>query len=343
MILGAVAPRGARALRARVRRLTAPLAAVSRVTLQKQSTVYIANLTAMTVGSDPNGAACPDAWVKDSTMPYPNPPAGPCSDVHPGNLCVASVCVGTAQLDGGAVACSERDDTETNCVGDPGCTWHESCPKTLTQGCESGSCTAEHCITLSSPGTCTPAHTDDAQDCGAVTELADDTACLATATQTGAPCVYAGEDWRCYLHFTTSDAQVLKGPGPEFDTRSLPLMRCPLVSIPVVGEQYVFGITDKCGWRQGDFVALSEVPEAFLPMLNGEETCPVVNTEGGGSVMLVIMLIVVFPIGCVVLYALAVKFGPKSMFGKGEDNGEAKDGTESGGDANPTAKGPAAP
>jgi hypothetical protein len=60
-------------------------------------------------------------------------------------------------------------------------------------------------------------------------------------------------------------------------------------------------------------------------------------------VMLVIMLIVVFPIGCVVLYALAVKFGPKSMFGKGEDNGEAKGGTESGGDANPTAKGPAAP
>ena len=112
--------------------------------------------------------------------------------------------------------------------------------------------------------------------------------------------------------------------------------------MPEVGGQYVFGITDKCGWRQGDFVALSEVPEAFLPMLYGEETCPVVNTEGGGSVTLVIMLIVVFPIGCVILYALAVRFGPKSLFGKGDDkNADAHDGTEHGGDTNPTAKGPA--
>lgn len=319
----------------------------SLVAAQKQETVYIANLTAMTVGMDPGGAACPIAWVKDSTMPYPHPPAGPCSDVHPGNLCVPSVCVGTAQgVPGGdsVVACGERDDTQANCEADPGCTWHESCPKTLTADCGADSCTAQHCISLSSPGSCTPAHTDDAQDCAAVTELNDDTACLAKATQTGSPCAYAGEDWRCYVHFTTSAEHVLKGPAPEFNTRSLPLKRCPLVSIPVVGEQYVFGITDKCGWRQGDFVALSEVPEAFLPMLYNEEPCPFVNTQGGGSVTLVIMLIVVLPIGCVILYALAVKFGPKSMFGKAADkSAEVHGGTDVGGDAVPAAKGPAAP
>ena len=80
------------------------------------------------------------------------------------------------------------------------------------------------------------------------------------------------------------------------------LKRCPLVGIPVVGEQYVFGITGPCAWRKGDFVALSEVPESFLPMMQPEspEQCPAVDLNGGGSTTLVILLIVVLPLGGIV-------------------------------------------
>merc|ERR1711924_297882 len=132
---------------------------------------------------------------------------------------------------------------------------------------DSESCTAADCIALQSPGTCTAAELADQDSCSQVEDLATDAACTAQDTTTGTPCIYAGEDWRCYVHFTTSEAHVVKGDAPAGNKRTLPLKRCPLVSLPVVGEQYVFGITDKCGWRQGDFVALSEVPEAFLPIL----------------------------------------------------------------------------
>lgn len=343
------------------------------IVVQKQTSVYIANLTAMTVGSDPDGAPCPYAWVTDPV--YPNPPEGSCDDTHPpaSNLCVegGSFCGGTDNdgnacnshseqtncVDSGCAwldsACIGNDDNgntcnshneQTNCE-DSGCDWHQSCLKSLLgDDCESDACTAEHCIALTTPGTCGPAELDDFQSCSLVEALETADACNSQGTQTGTPCVYSGEDWRCYVHFTTSDAQVVKGEGPAGNVITLPLKRCPLVSLPVVGEQYVFGITDTCGWRQGDFVALSEVPEAFLPILTGDDECPTVNTDGGGSVMLVIMLIVVFPIGSVILYALAAKFGPKSLFGKADDtHADAHDSTDHGKDANPIKKAPAAP
>jgi hypothetical protein len=309
---------------------------------QTSPSVYIANLTKMTVGMSPDDAECPLEWIMDAAMPYPNPPVGLCSDTHPGAHCVPSACVGTADSGGTCAALQ----TETACTGD-GCTWHPSCPKTLAP-CDSDTCTAEDCITLTVPGTCTETAAEsvqaDADACAAVTgtDLETDVACNAVTTATGAPCTYAGEDWRCYLHFTADET--LRGAGvvSGATVSPMPLKRCPLVSLPVVGEQYVFGITGTCAWRKGDFVALSEVPEAFLPMLHGEETCPVVNTDGGGSVMLVIMLIVVFPIGSIILFALAVKFGPKGLFGKSDEK-EGDEGDEHGGDVNPAAKGPAAP
>lgn len=372
--------------------------------MQTSPSVYIANLTAMTVGMSPDDAACPTEWIMDAAMPYPLRPEGECTTDHPATQCVPSLCAGnldtvvtadsctstlvaapntvtatdaancqlTPTTDFGVtpgtcadtatavatcayVAGSFSASTATSCAGqstkslcdsEATCTWYESCPKTLAPAPPSGAATAQDCITLSIPGTCTERAEvsdgdADATACAAVTgaDLETPDACNAANGATVNPCEYAGKDWRCYLHFSVD--QSLRGvPRVQSSTVSVPLKRCPLVGLPVIGEQYVFGITGTCAWRKGDFVALSEVPEAFAPMLSGEDTCPFVNTEGGGSVTLVIMLIVVFPLGSILLFALLVRFGPKSIFGGGK--AEEAEGEE-GGDANPAAKPPAAP
>ena len=420
---------------------------------QNSASVYVANLTAMTVGMSSTDAACPTEWIMDANMPYPTHPDGDCSANHPSTQCVPSVCTGTGST------CAAQN-TQTNCEGETACTWYESCPKTLapapptcastvttdvagaadfdacaavtaldptcastvttdaagaadfdacaavtaldtstaciaiatadatdvagtlactytaaactaietadatdagtlactyTVGVVGGAgATAQDCITLSIPGTCTErasAAMSDAADktaCEQVgdgeagrpaTDLETPDACNAAQGSTVNPCEYAGKDWRCYLHFAVD--QSLRGTTRVRNSAVvMPLKRCPLVGLPVIGEQYVFGITGTCAWRKGDFVALSEVPEAFEPMLSGEDTCPFVNTEGGGSVTLVIMLIVVFPLGSILLFALLARFGPKAIFGGGKSE---EGGGDDGGAANPAAKPPAAP
>ena len=46
---------------------------------------------------------------------------------------------------------------------------------------------------------------------------------------------------------------------------------------------------------------------------NGAESCPVVNTEGGGSTLLVFVLIVIVPVGMILLWGLLYLFGPRML------------------------------
>ena len=271
--------------------------------------MYIANLTSMTVGPDASGDACPAEWIQDTSIPYPTVPAGPCTGVFGADdaRCVPSKCTGTPS-DGG-VPCPDRS-TEGACSDASGCDWWPSCPKSLAPNATLG---AESCIDSPPPfeGTCRETATGEASSltdfnaCAAVTALATADACNAVTFASGTvgtPCTYEPKDWRCYLHFTIAEnlrgTPMVIGATPA----GMVLKRCPLVGIPVVGEQYVFGITGPCAWRKGDFVALSEVPESFLPMMQPEspEQCPAVDLNGGGSTTLVILLIVVLPLGGIV-------------------------------------------
>ena len=135
---------------------------------------------------------------------------------------------------------------------------------------------------------------------------------------TGAP-ADNNTDTRCYLHFTASEVyrgSMAVGAANIEDNYTVVLRRCEYVELPTVGGQYVFGMTGQCAWRQGDFLALDEFPEAFQGYLTGAENCPVVSNEGGGSVMLVVLLIVVVPISSIVLIIGFKKFGPRALVEK---------------------------
>ena len=288
--------------------------------------IYVANLTNMTVGMNlTGGSPCPAEWIRDTVIPYPAAPDFECYETYPDGGCVPSMCTGTP-TDGGA-PCAECT-TEATCSmsGLSNCTFYPSCPTTLAPDG-----TAESCIQLPVLGECveTAAGTSsssptDAANCAAVTDLATADACNAVpyaAGHLGTPCLYRGKDWRCYLHFDV--AEVLKGSLQEGERVSTVLKRCPLVEMPEVGRQYVFGLSGLCTWRGGDFVALSEVPESFLPMLHGQEQCPMIEHDGRGSVTIVMMFIVVLPIGSWFLIWLVKKMFPK-RFQKNDADGEGE-------------------
>ena len=111
----------------------------------------------------------------------------------------------------------------------------------------------------------------------------------------------------CYLHFEVAETlsgAAPDGPMAPLKLKRCPLVEMPEVSEQCRQNgtgcrQYVFGLSGLCSWRGGDFVGLSEVPERFLPMLRGEEACPGPR-ELGGSRAAVIMVIVVIPVSGIV-------------------------------------------
>ena len=59
-------------------------------------------------------------------------------------------------------------------------------------------------------------------------------------------------------------------------------------------------------WGLGRQVYIADVPPRFLEeyMMNGASSCPIVNTSGGGSVLLVFVVIVIAPCSMVLLWAV---------------------------------------
>ena len=58
--------------------------------------IYVANLTNMTVGMNlTGGSPCPAEWIRDTVIPYPAAPDFECYETYPDGSCVPSMCTGT--------------------------------------------------------------------------------------------------------------------------------------------------------------------------------------------------------------------------------------------------------
>jgi hypothetical protein len=160
---------------------------------------------------------------------------------------------------------------------------------------------------------------------------ANTTACLVPpATAEGAEI----ETWQCELRLAVAEMLVPPLADPKATkttTRRLNkasahvklgkvvglVLRAPCPGQPpvalVTGGQYVVGLSGPCAWRQGELVALDEMPPAFVArfMRNGTQ-CPFPDVRGGSPFLLYVLLVAI-PVLGIGIWALLYGCCPRTF------------------------------